>query len=239
MSAGHEHSDWVSADTGKLKRVMENPAIQQYRWNRCLKENKDHDLPYLAGYSKDGDTIYFDRHLPDTIELMDDGRKWIFDPREFVRIHEQIEKALIDVLGWKYGPAHAVANAAERRAVLEHGIPWLAYNEALEPYIKADEMERLKSVPAELDMTPYLFPPVNYTLIKRMQAAMGKQKLEKTDPKVDYADDAGKPSEHCGPDERWPKGWCSMYVGDNECSAVAGYIAPHGYCRLWKRAKGA
>ena len=174
MSAGHEHSDWVSADTGKLKRIMEDPAIQQYIWSHFGQMNCDHDLPYLAGYSKDGHTIYFDRHLPDTLSVEVDGRKWSFCPRDFIRLHEQIEKALIEVYDYEYGPAHAVANARERRAVLERGITWIPYNEALEPYIKADETERLKSVPADLDMTPYLFPPVSYTLIKRMQAAMGK-----------------------------------------------------------------
>lgn len=235
MSAGHDHPDWQSADTVKLKRVVENRAIENYRW-RCRQENGDHDLPYLAGYSKDGDTLYIDRHLPDHLDIEVNGAKWRINPREFIRIHEIMEKALIDVLGWNYGPAHAVANAAERREVLERGIPWLAYNEALAPYIKADELEKLETVPPDLDMTPYLFPPVNRMLIKRMRAAMGEEKIEKTDPKVNYSDDRGKPGRHCGPDRDWPRGYCKSYDGDCSCARVEGYIDAKGGCDLWSKA---
>ena len=28
------------------------------------KLDRDHDIPYLAGYSKNGKTIYIDRHMP-------------------------------------------------------------------------------------------------------------------------------------------------------------------------------
>ncbi|HEV2681285.1 MAG TPA: hypothetical protein VGV14_12345, partial [Rhodanobacter sp.] len=32
---------------------------------RRLKNlDREHDIPYLAGYSQDGKTIYIDRHLP-------------------------------------------------------------------------------------------------------------------------------------------------------------------------------
>lgn len=236
MAAGHDHPDWVSADTAKLKRFMEDPAVQQYRWSHFSLTNQDHDLPYLAGYSKDGNTIYFDRHLPEQIDIIVDGRKWTIDPRDFVRIHEQTEKTLIDVRNLRYGPAHSLANAAERRAVLARGIPWIPYNEALDPFIKADEIERLKSVPADLDMRPYNFPPVNRLLIKRMYAAMGQKKLKKTDPTVEYSDDRGRPNRHCGPDQDWPKGWCAHYDSQYTCAVVQGYISPKGGCKLFRRA---
>jgi len=31
---------------------------------RVKKLDREHDIPYLAGYSKDGKTIYIDRHMP-------------------------------------------------------------------------------------------------------------------------------------------------------------------------------
>ena len=32
---------------------------------RCVKKlDRRHDVPYLAGYSEDGKTIYIDRHMP-------------------------------------------------------------------------------------------------------------------------------------------------------------------------------
>jgi hypothetical protein len=37
-----------------------------------VKVRYDHDIPYLAGYSRDGKTIYIDRHVPRT--MMDGGR---------------------------------------------------------------------------------------------------------------------------------------------------------------------
>jgi hypothetical protein len=235
MSTGHDHPDWQSADTTKLKRIMENPRIEQWRW-RYRPIKREHDLPYLGGYSRDGNTLYIDRHLPDTLEIEDDGTKWVIDPCEFIRLHEEMEKGLLETLGWHYGNAHALANAAERRAVLERGIPWLAYNQALAPFIKADETERLETVPADLDMTPYLFPPVDRALISRMRKAMGEEKLEKTDPKVSYSDDSGRPNHHCGPDSDWPTGYCKFYDGQHSCSKVEGYIAAHGGCKLWKAA---
>jgi hypothetical protein len=66
-----------------------------FHWWKSLGEAKvdnDHDLPYLAGYSEDGMTIYFDRHLPEKLEYEYDGIKRFFDPRDFIRIHEETEK---------------------------------------------------------------------------------------------------------------------------------------------------
>lgn len=34
-----------------------------------LKRDRTYDIPYLAGYNRDGRTIYIDRHLPKTFKL--------------------------------------------------------------------------------------------------------------------------------------------------------------------------
>ena len=78
-------------------------------------------------------------------------------------------KALIDALHWGYDHAHAVATAAERRAVMQGGLIWKSYQEAYRPYIKADEHEKLKRVPADLDLTPYLG---DHDLLARLKKAM-------------------------------------------------------------------
>jgi hypothetical protein len=31
--------------------------------------DREHDIPYLAGYSLDGNTIYFDRHMPQSFKF--------------------------------------------------------------------------------------------------------------------------------------------------------------------------
>ena len=35
------------------------------------KLDRDHDIPYLAGYSKNGKTIYIDRHMPKSFSFID------------------------------------------------------------------------------------------------------------------------------------------------------------------------
>lgn len=235
MSAGHHLSDWSAASSAKVDKVLNDPAVQRYR-QRFARDNSEHDLPYLAGYSTDGCTIYFDRHLPEFLEAIDDdGKKYLFRPREFVRLHEETEKSIIDALGWHYLNAHEIANGAERRAVVSAGIPWRAYRKAVDKYIKADEIEKLKTVPADLDMRPYFARPVNRKLIARMHKAMGQEKLEKTDPKVNYSDDRGTPSRHCGPDAGWTRNYCE-YFGDCDCKEVIGYIDPRGGCDLYEKA---
>ena len=50
--------------------------------------NRSYDIPYLAGYSKDGSTIFIDRHLPRTLRVL--TRKVRIDP--FLMTHEIVEK---------------------------------------------------------------------------------------------------------------------------------------------------
>jgi len=144
--------------------------------HRATKIDRDHDLPYLAGYSTDASTIYIDRHLPATLHGEVDHRHYSFDPTPFLRIHEGWEKALIDHFGWKYGPAHQVATKIEHRAVLAHGLPIQVYDgkgSELRHYIKADEHEKLKKVPKDLDLTPY---QGDHRLLKKLTHCMERQR---------------------------------------------------------------
>ena len=230
MSAGHD-ADWAAADTETVKRALDHKAVKA-ELARTRRTNDDFDLPYLAGYSKDGKTIYFDRHFPEFITIH--GRK--VNGRRFIQIHEETEKSVIDALGRPYKEAHEIANAAERRAVVAYGIPWSSYERAIKPFIKADELEKIVQIPPDLDWTPYLAPPVNRALIARMKAAEDDEKLGKDDPCVNYSPSRGDPGRHCGPDKAWPHNYCSMY-GDHDCSAVAGFIDPRGGCDLYERAE--
>src|SRR5258708_17590083 len=56
--------------------------------------DRKHDIPYLAGYSKDGKTIYIDRHMPSSFRY--DGRDINTD--RYLILHEEVEKTLIDQL---------------------------------------------------------------------------------------------------------------------------------------------
>src|SRR6516165_7240998 len=55
---------------------------------RVKNFDRDHDIPYLAGYSRDGKTIYIDRHMPPSFRYR--GRD--IDTDRFLILHEEVEK---------------------------------------------------------------------------------------------------------------------------------------------------
>ena len=80
---------------------------------RVGKFDRSHDIPYLAGYSRDGKTIYIDRHMPQSFKYR--GRD--IETDRFLILHEEVEKTLIDRLGLHYLHAHQIATRAEQAAV--------------------------------------------------------------------------------------------------------------------------
>ena len=118
---------------------------------RVKKLDRLHDIPYLAGYSKDGETIYIDRHMPSEWEYK--GRK--IDTDRFLLLHEEVEKTLIDQLDLHYLHAHQIATRAEEAAVRAAGISWREYDRFMQKYVKTMDDERLTKIPADLDLKPY------------------------------------------------------------------------------------
>ncbi|MGH8160290.1 MAG: hypothetical protein ACREPQ_19430 [Rhodanobacter sp.] len=130
---------------------------------RVKKFDREHDIPYLAGYSKDGKTIYIDRHLPKSFTFR--GRTVEVD--RFLILHEEVEKTLIDQLGLHYLHAHQIATRAEEAAVNAERITWKAYDRFMQKYVKSIGDERLSKVPADLDLKPYR-DYHDYDLMQRM-----------------------------------------------------------------------
>jgi hypothetical protein len=118
---------------------------------RVRKLDRAHDVPYLAGYSLDGKTIYIDRHMPRAFKFR--GRRIETDC--FLILHEEVEKTLIDQLGLHYLHAHQIATRAEQAAVRAAGITWRDYDRFMQKYVKAIGDERLTKVPKDLDLKPY------------------------------------------------------------------------------------
>ncbi|GGY24698.1 hypothetical protein GCM10008098_17880 [Rhodanobacter panaciterrae] len=118
---------------------------------RVKNLDREHDIPYLAGYSQDGKTIYIDRHLPKSFTFR--GRTIEVD--RFLILHEEVEKTLIDQLGLHYLHAHQIATRAEEAAVNAERITWKAYDRFMQKYVKSIGDERLSKVPADLDLKPY------------------------------------------------------------------------------------
>ncbi len=116
-----------------------------------VKVNRSYDVPYLAGYSRDGRHIYIDRAQPKT--FVTDGRRVQVEP--FLILHESVEKSLVDQLGLKYQFAHQIALRIEKAAVHDAGIPRREYDAFMQKYIKVAEEDPDLRIPPDLDLKPY------------------------------------------------------------------------------------
>ncbi len=139
---------------------------------RVKKLDRNHDIPYLAGYSVDGKTIFIDRHLPKTFRYR--GRNIGVD--RYLILHEEVEKTLIDQLGLHYLHAHQIATRAEQGAVRADRIEWRDYDRFMQKYVKRIGDERLTKVPADLDLKPYR-DEHDVDLIRRMLEAIDRRDL--------------------------------------------------------------
>lgn len=118
---------------------------------RRVRIDRRHDVPYLAGYSKDGKTIYIDRRLPEHFTYR--GRQ--VSTSRYLVLHESVEKVLIDELNLHYQHAHQIATQAEEAAVRADKVSWKTYERFMQRYVEKAEQEPLTRVPPDLDLTPY------------------------------------------------------------------------------------
>src|SRR5246127_4150936 len=155
----HHAAEWL------ISQEMMDHAVRAIRARAHLE--RDYDIPYLAGYSLDGHTIFIDRHMPKSFVYK--RRKVLTD--RFLIVHEAVEKSLIQLLGMHYLHAHQIALYAEQAAVRAEGITWEAYDAFMQDYIKVIGDEDLTRVPDTLDLTPYKdFHDVEE--LKKMKAGM-------------------------------------------------------------------
>jgi hypothetical protein len=136
---------------------------------RAKTIDRRHDVPYLAGYSRNGKIIYIDRHMPETMRY---GGRTINTDRYLI-LHEEVEKTLIDQLNLHYLHAHQIASRAEQAAVRAAGINWRDYDRFMQENVKLIGDERLTKVPADLDLKPYR-DEHDYDLVQRMLASIAR-----------------------------------------------------------------
>jgi hypothetical protein len=141
---------------------------------RVKSLDRQHDIPYLAGYSNDGKTIYIDRHMPRIMKFR--GRE--IDTDRFLILHEEVEKTLIDQLDLHYLHAHQIAARAEEAAVRAAGVLWRDYDRFMQKHVKRIGDERLTKVPADLDLKPYR-DEHDFDLLKRMHEAVERGQVPK------------------------------------------------------------
>ena len=137
-------------------------AVQAIR-RRVRVVNREYDIPYVAGYSVDGHTVFIDRHLPRSFRWL--MRTVRVEP--FLLTHEIVEKALLDELRLHYLHAHQIAVRAERDAVHAAGVSWWAYQRFMKKHEKHIEEEKLSRVPGALDLTPYR-DEKDFSLLQRL-----------------------------------------------------------------------
>jgi len=118
---------------------------------RLKRLDRDHDIPYLAGYSVDGTIIYIDRHMPTAFKHK--GRT--IETDRFLILHEEVEKTMIDRLNLHYLHAHQIATRVERDAVVACGINWTDYDDFMQDNVKYVGDKRLTKIPGDLDLKPY------------------------------------------------------------------------------------
>ncbi len=136
---------------------------------RLKKLDRDHDIPYLAGYSRDGTIIYIDRHMPTMFKHK--GRT--IETDRFLILHEEVEKTMIDRLNLHYLHAHQIATRVERDAVVACGINWSDYDDFMQENVKYVGDKRLTKVPADLDLKPYR-DEHDTELLERMARAIAR-----------------------------------------------------------------
>lgn len=134
-----------------MRRGERDQRLEQVRVVRGV-----YDVPYLAGYSADGKTVYVDRRLPARIRVQGRRGEEAVDPVPFLLVHEVTEKLLMQEAGSPYEDAHRVATAEERKRVEGTGLAWDDYEHVLDGYIRETKAETLKQVPPDLDLLPYM-----------------------------------------------------------------------------------
>jgi hypothetical protein len=134
---------------------------------RVHRLDREHDIPYLAGYSVDGTIIYIDRDMPKGFR----SRGRMVETDRFLVLHEEVEKTMIDRLNLHYLHAHQIAARAEQAAVRACGINWREYDAFMQDNVKHAGDKRLSKVPADLDLKPYR-DEHDTELLVRMAAAV-------------------------------------------------------------------
>ena len=176
FGSGRKHI-LTKKETVELRKCTSDPRFRaRMAQVNSIPVIRKYDIPYLCGYSKDARKIYFDRNFNSKFN----GK----DITKFLKIHEYSEKALIDFFDLDYEKAHKFATNFEREAVRAAGINWEKYTDHLDPYIKQVEHEQIKSVPKDLDLTPYK-DEHDYKLIKQM-LAREKKSLQETKISLEY-----------------------------------------------------
>jgi len=152
--------------------VVKNLPFRVYKYitdpkfKKCFAKkqriDRSYDIPYVAGYSKNDDVIYIDRHFKKMLKNK--------NIEKYVILHEKTEKALMDAFDMHYQKAHDIATVYERYILEIDGLDWKSYNKFVMDQYKTIEHEDLKNIPKNLDLTPYK-DEKDFEILKRIHIA--------------------------------------------------------------------
>ena len=148
MSIGR-HTD-EPAPVGTVVRVLQRNAGLRAHLGRFVYVSRAYRVPYLAGSSIDGGTVYIDGQTP---ELFPISR---IEPDEGYPPHEQAEWWLMVMLGMDYDRAHRLAHGVEQYRLKLAGVS----DERIEQY--EAESRGLVNIDEHLALPPEAFPPDLY-----------------------------------------------------------------------------
>lgn len=167
MSSGHFHSTFnPDRMLIALRNAMSSSRIRA-RLDEKYSVDRTYDIPYLSGCSNNGKVIYLDRHLPTVLKF---GPK-VSALAPYLILHERMEKALIDLMDMEYEEAHKIASYVERKELEENRIDPYHFELALDPYIKADKLNKIERTPWNLNLKPY-YDSRDIRLIARIKGKM-------------------------------------------------------------------
>ena len=154
-------SNILKVHSARVKRMVNDRRFKRrLSLIPTIRVDRSYDVPYVAGYSEDGSTIYIDRHLKTKFDRMDVER--------VIVAHEVVEKALLDLFNLNYQQAHHIAMYMEHEYAVKNGLDWLKYTKFLYPQMKLIGSEKIKRVPPDLDLEPYE-DEKDFDLLKRMK----------------------------------------------------------------------
>ncbi len=144
----------VEIDNGKayLDKAEIGNVVKTHRGDE-VKIDRQYDIKYAGGYSRDGKTLYLDRNFPETIDVVG---KQISTVESIVRHHELTEKWLSDD-AYEYPYAHEVATKIERMHVESLGGDWAEYSKIVSKHLKEVAERKLQKSPKDLDLSPYIY----------------------------------------------------------------------------------
>lgn len=224
MSSGHgKRHKLTSAELDDLL----DEALADNRVKRMLATPfnviTSDDIPLLGSSSVNRANVYLDRHLPRRLP----GIK--IDNRPGLIKHERLEPILEDVFGWSYDLSHDVATHYENRDYAARGCDPEKVEKAYEPFIKADEHEKIVRVPTDLDWRPMMADEKK--LLAHVKEVSAKEKL--AHEAVGYEAKSTRAGKQCGK--------CAMFrepkYGGPACTLVKSPIVEAGYCRRFVRGK--